>query len=113
MARWIERLADDLHARALHDAGVDRVAQVDGVEAAARIHVEHGGEAGVEVDLRVRQRAQRPLREAALPPVFTWTWASIMPGITVAAPRSITRAPAGICTAGADSVMRSPLISTI
>ena len=36
------------------------------------------------------------------PPVFTWTWASIMPGITVAWPRSITVAPAGICDGRAD-----------
>src|SRR5262249_10201281 len=60
----IERLADYLHARAAHAAVVDRVAQVDGVEGAARIHVEHGGEADVEIDRPVRKRPQRPRREA-------------------------------------------------
>ena len=56
-------MADDLHARTLHIAGIDRVAQIDGDEAAARIHVQHGGETGIEIDLRIRQRPQRALRE--------------------------------------------------
>src|SRR5262249_7718039 len=42
----VDRLADDLHARAREHAGVDRVAYLDRVEAAARVHVEYGGESG-------------------------------------------------------------------
>jgi len=38
--------------------------QIDGVEGAARIHVEHAGEADIEIDLRVGQRPERPRRQA-------------------------------------------------
>ena len=40
----VDGLADHLHARPLHDARIDRVAQIDGIEAAARIHIENGCE---------------------------------------------------------------------
>jgi hypothetical protein len=83
------------------------------IEGAARIHVEHSGEADIEIDRALPSaRKARAARLAALPPVFTCTCASIMPGIMVAAPRSITRAPSGICTLAPTSVIRSPLIST-
>src|SRR5262249_4754650 len=61
----VDRLADDLHAWTLDVARFDRIAQVDGVEAAARIHVETGGESGREIDLRIGQRTQRALRQRA------------------------------------------------
>ena len=61
----IDRLADDLHARSLQDSGIDGVAQIDRVEAAARVHVHHGGEAGIEVGLSVRQGHQGALRQGA------------------------------------------------
>ena len=57
----VDRLADDLHPRPREHAGVDRVADIDGIESAARIHVENGGKAGFKIDLRVRQRDQRAL----------------------------------------------------
>jgi hypothetical protein len=57
----VQRLPDDLHARPHDEPGVDGIPQVNGVEAATRIHVEHRREAGFEIDLRVRQRNQRAL----------------------------------------------------
>jgi hypothetical protein len=57
------RLADDLHTRTLDVASVDRIAQIDSVEASARIHVEDGGKSSSKIDLRVGQRAQRALRQ--------------------------------------------------
>src|SRR5258706_7496955 len=39
---------------------------------------------------------------------FRWTWPSIMPGMTVADPRSMTRAPAGTATPAPASAIRSP-----
>ena len=52
----IERLPHDLHARPEHHAAVDGVTEIDGAVAAARIHVEDGGEAGLEIGLRVGHR---------------------------------------------------------
>ena len=52
-----------------HHAGVDRVAQVDGVEAAARIHVGYGREAREQIRLRARERDVRALRRRAPAPV--------------------------------------------
>jgi hypothetical protein len=49
----------------LHHSGIDRVAQVDGVEAATRIHVHHGRKAGVEIGLGVGERDQRTLRRCS------------------------------------------------
>src|SRR6266513_5744554 len=43
---------------------------------------------------------------------FRWTCPSIIPGSTVAAPRSITVAPAGTCTPAPASAMRLPLTTT-
>ena len=59
----IERLADHLHARSLDEAGVDGIAQFDGVEAAARIHVEHRGEARREIGLGIGERGDRADRK--------------------------------------------------
>ncbi len=52
----VQRLTDHLHARPEHHARVYRIAQVDGVEAAARIHVGHGREARQQIGLRARER---------------------------------------------------------
>ena len=58
----INGLANDLHARSLHDAGIDHLTQIDRIESAARVHVEHGREARLEVGLRVGHRSQGALR---------------------------------------------------
>jgi len=49
----IQRFAHHLHARALDAAGRNLVADVDGVVAAARIHIQNRGETGGQVDLGV------------------------------------------------------------
>src|SRR5438045_427235 len=50
---WIDRLPDNLHARALHDTGVDRIAEIDRVESAARVHIRDRREAGLEIELSI------------------------------------------------------------
>src|SRR6266480_4025624 len=104
----IYRLADHLHARPEEHARVDCVADLDGVESAARVHVENGGEAG--------PRSACPLASAISVGLdgesgwfrLRWTWPSIIPGNTVAEPRSITVAPAGTGRPAPTSAMRSP-----
>src|SRR2546426_2585258 len=60
----VDGLADDLHPRTLNYAGIDRVAQFDGVVSTARVHIQHGREASVEIDLSIRQRDDRALSES-------------------------------------------------
>ena len=57
----IERLPNYLHSRSLNHAGVDRVAEVHGVESAAGIHIRDCSEAGSQIDLRVSDRYQGAL----------------------------------------------------
>ena len=59
---WIDRLADDLHTRTQDVARINCVAQIDGVKASARIHIEDCGEASSEINLSIGQRDQRALR---------------------------------------------------
>ncbi len=57
--------------------------------------------------MNARSAGVRPPR---LPPVFTWTCASIMPGITVAPLKSSTRASRGMRTFAPTSAIRAPRI---
>ena len=49
----VQRLAGHLHPRSADQTAVDRVAKFDGAEPAARVHVDDGGEPGVEIALIV------------------------------------------------------------
>ena len=59
---WIEGFAHYLHSRALHAPGINLIANVHRVIAAARIHIEDCRESRSEVDLGVGERDQRALR---------------------------------------------------
>ena len=57
----VQRLPRHLHARPANQTGVDRVAQLDRAEPAARIHVDDGGEAGVQIALRALDHHEGPM----------------------------------------------------
>ena len=55
----VERLTNHLHARPEHDAAIDGVAEIDGPIAAARVHVEDGGEPGIQIRFGIRDGDER------------------------------------------------------
>src|SRR5258706_4226961 len=97
----------DEHARARHNAIANGVAQTD-VEIVVGADVAHGGEASHEGHARVDARVQRLFCdrflqkvESALFPIVRihhgrCVCASMKPGRSVASPRSIVSAPAGM-----------------